>query len=181
MSQAGSTGGGSGPLPPTVATQYTCDAGIATPAANNLDVFGNYVTANNTNGIETLGSGDTLTVQLTNRSQGSGSTVGAVTDDLASFTMPVTAAAAMLQGWVVGLNAATGDGFSCLIRGGAKTDGATAAIIGVPVSDIVADAALAGALVDFTATGNNVRIIVTGVAAITMQWQAVLYNTITAV
>jgi hypothetical protein len=42
----------SGPVPPSVATQYTTDSGIAVPALNNLNVFGN-------GGVTTSGSGST--------------------------------------------------------------------------------------------------------------------------
>lgn len=49
--------GGSGPLPPTVATQYTENTGTAIPAANNLNVLGSV-------GIETTGSTDTIAINV---------------------------------------------------------------------------------------------------------------------
>lgn len=57
MSQIIKTSSGSGPLPPSVATQYTCDTGVAVPAANNLNVFGGV-------GATTNGSGSTITVTV---------------------------------------------------------------------------------------------------------------------
>lgn len=43
---------------PAIATQYTTDAGIAVPAANNLNVFGGA-------GISVSGAGDTVTITAT--------------------------------------------------------------------------------------------------------------------
>lgn len=48
-----------GPVPPTVATLYTEDTGTATPAANNLNLFGG-------TGIATAGSGSTITINVQN-------------------------------------------------------------------------------------------------------------------
>lgn len=47
----------SGPVPPTVPTQFTTDSGIAVPAANNLNVFGGI-------GSSTSGSGSTITINV---------------------------------------------------------------------------------------------------------------------
>ncbi len=62
MSQAGILNiSASGPLPPEVATQYVADVGIAVPSSNILNV----VTPNSgADGIETTGSGNTLTITL---------------------------------------------------------------------------------------------------------------------
>lgn len=55
MSQSGLLNTTSGPVPPTVATSYTTDSGVAVPAANNLNIFGG-------EGIDTSGSGSTVTI-----------------------------------------------------------------------------------------------------------------------
>ncbi len=61
MSQAGIISTTSGPVPPTVPTQFTADDGnVAIPAANNLNVFGD-------TGIETfvpVPGGDTLNIRV---------------------------------------------------------------------------------------------------------------------
>lgn len=49
----------SGPVPPTVPTQFTTDSGIAVPVANNLNVFGGV-------GATTSGSGSTITITVKN-------------------------------------------------------------------------------------------------------------------
>lgn len=47
----------SGPVPPSVATSYVCDTGVAVPAANVLNVLGS-------DGIDTAGSGNTITISV---------------------------------------------------------------------------------------------------------------------
>lgn len=47
-----------GVLPPVVPLQFTTDSGIATPAANNLNVLG-------ANGVSTSGAGSTITIVTT--------------------------------------------------------------------------------------------------------------------
>jgi hypothetical protein len=53
----------SGPIPPTIATQYVTDDGIAVPAANILNVLGTSIAADSTPVI-TTGSGNTVTVEV---------------------------------------------------------------------------------------------------------------------
>lgn len=60
MSNITKPSSGSGPLPPTVATSYQTDSGIAIPAGNILNVLGNSST------IQTTGSGNTITIQVIN-------------------------------------------------------------------------------------------------------------------
>jgi len=59
MSQAGIINTSTGPVPPSVPTQFTTDAGVAVPVANNLNVFGG-------TGATTAGAGSTITITVKN-------------------------------------------------------------------------------------------------------------------
>ncbi|HZY25506.1 MAG TPA: hypothetical protein VFE71_06740 [Bacteroidales bacterium] len=59
MSQITKTLTSGGPIPPVIPTQFTTDAGIAVPAANNINVFGG-------TGTSTAASGSTITITVKN-------------------------------------------------------------------------------------------------------------------
>jgi len=92
MSQAGISSTRSSPVPPEVATSYVTDSGTAIPAANILNVPGNTTTANVSNGIQTTGSGNNLTVQLTNRLIGTATSTNGSNADIITFDLGVSAA-----------------------------------------------------------------------------------------
>lgn len=64
MSQILKFNGGSGPLPPEVATTYTADTGTAIPVANNLNLFSSIATDAIANNLTSFASGDTVTYAL---------------------------------------------------------------------------------------------------------------------
>jgi len=166
-----------GPVPPIVAESYVTDINSpAIPAANVLNVFGNDVTTNNNNGIQTDGSSgsNTLTVQLTNRLQGLGSTVGAVTANLFTFSLGATPASYMFEINVTGFDTVTPSATGYWFIATARTTGAAATVVGSN-EDFLEDVGLAASDVDLIASGNNVILRVLGVAGVTLNWNAVGY------
>lgn len=178
MSQAGIINTSTGPVPPTVATTYVTDVNSpAVPAANILNVLGNDTTENNNNGIRTDGSSgsNTLTVQLTNRLQGTGTTVGATTADLVTFSLGATPGAYNFELKVVGYTTTGPAATGFTILGTMRTNGAAATLVGTPDETVIEDVAMLTADVDMVASANNLIIRSTGIAGVTIDWNVVAY------
>lgn len=158
---------------PSVPTSFVTDDGTATPAANVLNVLG-------INGITTSGSGNTVNIALDNACEVTGQTVGAVTDSITCIDLGSTAGTYSFDINVAGYCTAgtdAGGGVGYFIRGAARTDGASATIIGTPDQGVWEDAALVGAVVAIGTSGNNLVIEVTGVAGDTINWTALTKGT----
>lgn len=164
----------SGPVPPSVATSYVTDSGTAIPVANILNVLGNDSTSDNDNGISTTGSGNTVTAVLSNRLQGSVTTVGATTSTIISFNLGATPASYMFELYLTGFESVTPTATGYWFITTARTTGAAATVVGTN-EDFIEDAALGASDVGATAAGNVVSFTVTGVAGLTINWKAVGY------
>jgi hypothetical protein len=165
-----------GPPPPDVPDQFTADdATVAVPAANNLNVFGGSSNSDNQEGIRTTASGDTLVVELTNRMQGTGSTSGAVTNDLFTVALGPIPGVFTFEGKVAGFDSANNDGVGYNVFGTVKTNGASASIIGTQDKITNEDIALIDADVNLVVSGNNIILRVTGVTGKNINWDS-LFN-----
>jgi hypothetical protein len=167
MSQAGIIAITSSVLPPIVATSYVTDVNSpAIPAANILNVLGNDTTVDDPDGIRTDGSSgsNTLTVQLTNRLTGTGSSNNATPLDLITFTLSATAASYRFNFDVIGRHTTTGDTVGYSVDGTAKTNGAAATLVATPFIDNDEDSSLITANIDLVVSGNNVILRATGIA-----------------
>ena len=174
MSQAAAI---SASISPSVATTYTTDSGSAVPAANILNILGDDTTANDNDGIRTTGAGNTVTVQLTNRCQGTGSTVGAVTADLVTLSLGATPGTYTLEARVAGFNAATPASAGYSLFATVRTTGAAAVLVGTPDKIVNEEAALAACDATVVVSGNTAIIRVTGTAGLTVSWNtAALYT-----
>lgn len=173
MSQIYKTGGGSGPIPPNVATSYVTDIDSpAIPAANVLNVFGRDTSANNTNGIRTDGSSgsNTLTVQLTNRVRGVVTTVDATPTFIITFPLGAVPGVYEINGSVAGFDITDTAGASYGFISGIRTTGAAAIEIGTQFTTNFEEPAMATSEIDVLVSGNNAIIQVIGVAGKTIDW-----------
>lgn len=177
MSQAGAISGGGGPVTPTT---YDADSGTASPIADVLEIIGGDTTANTADGIRTTGATNVITVQLTNRIQGSGSTVGAVTTDLSTIALGATPGTYTIEARISGFESTTPAGAGYSVFGTVRTTGAAATLVGTPDKIINEEAALNACDATIVVSANNAIIRVTGTAGLTVAWNAVcLYTLVT--
>jgi len=140
---------------------------VGPDGAFNINIIGadGVVTTGNpgTNTITITQSGDAYTIVT-------GTTVGAVTDDI--FTLPLGINnAATVQATITG---AASDYSAALVGrmcGGARRAGAGALLVGSPIADFSEDSAGAP-IIDIVTSGNDVIVQVTGVGAQTWNWRA---------
>jgi len=178
MSQAGIVSTSIGPVPPAVPTSFVTDNGTAVPALNILLVKGNDSTENNNNGILTkggvvgTGTSNELDVILTNRLQGSTTTIGAVTGDIITFT-PTVIGTYALEYRTAAYNTTSLLGAGYSFFGAIRYDGVNSNICdafdeinneeGTMVNDDLA----------VVVSGANVILRATGYAAQTINWSSV--------
>lgn len=168
---------------PTVPTTFTTDDGSAVPVANILLVNADDTTDNDIDGLRTVGGGqgdpatasNEVRVELTNRLQGTGSAVGAVTSDLITFDLGATDAVYRFEFKVAGRDTANGDGAGYTLLASIKTDGATATFVDNQFKDADEDTALEPGDMNVIASGNNMILRATGVAGKTVTYSAVGY------
>ena len=142
---------------------------VSPNALHNIDILGGP-------GIDVDGTpgSNLLTISLNGGVEGTGTTVGAVTDDLITLSLGGTAGTYLIETNVVGFESTTPAGAVYRARGAFRTTGAASTEIGTDSLVQFEDVALAGCSVDAIANANNVIIRVTGTAGLTCQWRAFL-------
>jgi len=123
-------------------------------------------------GISISNASGSITISADGEIQGTGQTIGAVTDDIITFDLGGSAGVYTFEVRVSAFDSGTPSGAGFQIFGTARTDGATATLVGVP--DVVSnkEATLAGTLCTLVVSGNDAIIRATGVAAVTVDWLA---------
>lgn len=170
-----------GPIPPEIPTSFVTQDGTAVPAANVLIVNGFDSTENNANGIITkggvvgTGTSNEVDVVITNRLQGTGSTVGAVTADLVTFSLGAIPATFVIEANYVAFESTTPAGAGYSLFGTVRTTGAVASLVGTPDKINNENTVLIPSTADIVVSGNNVILRVTGTAALTVNWAVVGY------
>ncbi len=167
--------GGGGGLPANVATSYTTDVNSpAVPAANILQVLGNDTTANDVDGIRTDGSSgsNVLTVQLTNRLQGTVTTANSTPTAIMTFT-PATIGTYAIEARVAAYNTTSTIGAGYSVFGTIRWDGANANLCGTVDKIVNEEGAMSSANVTMTVSGASVLINAVGYAAENINWSLV--------
>ncbi len=167
--------GVSGPVPPSVPTSFVTDVNSpAVPALNILDVFGNDITTNNVNGIQTDGSSGSniLTIQLTNRLQGSVTTVGAMNGDVITFT-PTTIGTYAIEYRAVAYNTTSLLGAGYSLFGAVRFDGVNSNLCDLfdPIDN--EEGTMSNTGLDVVVSGSNIILRATGYLGQTINWSAV--------
>jgi|ERR1700722_670575 len=161
-----------GSLPPEVATEYIEDVGTAIPAFNILNIEGGELSTPDINGIQTTGSGNTVTINLTNRVSGDVTTTNSTPTTLFIFGLGSTPAVFSFTGEVTAFDITDQAGASYGVLYGVKTNGIVATEIAVQTTTNFEDQALLNAGVTVTVSGNNLVFQVTGIAGKTIDWDA---------
>lgn len=162
----------SGNLPPDVPTTFVEDIGNATPAANILNVLGEDTIADNDNGIRTTGSGNTVTVQITNRTTGQTTTTNNTPTTLISIPLGATPGVYYVTGEIVAYNTTDVAGAAYNFSGAARTTGVGAIEIATEFKDIFEEAAMTTADFNIGVTGNTAFLQVIGITGKTINWNA---------
>ena len=167
----GSGGGGGGDI------TFTTDDGNATTSGDAINILAQDNVADNDNGIRTVGASQTITIELTNRATGSAGIVGALTGDLITFDCgtPTGAGTFLFKVRVVGYTTTGPAGVGYEITGTVRTDGTTTAtLIGTPDKIVNEDASLTAGDCALVVSGNDAIVRATGVAGVTITYNAVL-------
>lgn len=164
----------SGPVPPQVPITFQEDTGSAQSVANVINIFGLDSTTNNDNGITTTGSGNTVTILLTNRATGSVSTSDATPTTIITFPLGSTAGVYYFNGDLAAYDLTDVAGGAYSFTSGARTSGVAGADLGTEFKDVLEDAAMLTADYDVSVSGNNLIISVTGVAGKSINWNCYL-------
>jgi len=171
-------GGGGGPL-----TFNTDVNSPANPVADELNVLGGNTEDNDILGIRSDGSSglNTLTVQLTNRLTGDGTTVGASTINLITFptTPPLADGTYFLDFIIVGYDVTDLTiGASYQVQCTITSDGGTLTLNGTPTREMVGDGTIFNVnLIDVQPGVGIIQLQVTGVALKTINWVGILTYT----
>lgn len=177
MSQAGIINTSTGPVPPSVATQYNTDVNSPSiPALNIENVLGGSSTTNNLKGVQTDGSsgGNTITIQLTNRfydttttSDGAGQT-----QIFSVFPLGATPGTYIFDSKILAFNVTDSLSATYEVSVTRRTTGAAVVGLGPDTFTAKEEGAMIGVVVTVTDVGNNLEISVTGLAGKVIHWLA---------
>jgi hypothetical protein len=140
-----------------IPTSFVTDSGTAIPAANVINILGS-------SEISTSGAGNTVTIDFTGMSDGTGQTIGAVTADLITINAGAVPNCYKVSADVVGFEATTPAAIAYELINGVRTTGAAATLTNITDQTAFEEAALGGCVGDIVVSGNTFIVRVTGVA-----------------
>lgn len=163
----------SGPVPPTVPTSFVTDSGTAVPAANILNVV---TPGGGTQGIATSGSGNTITITLTDTTlRGTCQTINAGTATFnVNVPVPTSDSVVNIRSNMAGYAKAAGEAVGGELIGAVRNVGGVLTVIGTPDLTKNNDIALSAWSATLTTVGTNALVQVTGVAGFTINWTAII-------
>ena len=160
---------------PAIPTNFTTDDGSAVPVANNINILGGETSENNDNGIETTGSGDTVTILLTNRVTISATTSdGAGQNQTVTLFTPINNKAITFKALVAGYDLADDAAIGGEQIGLARKSAGVAVVVGTNDTFDESDAALNGADWNVVSSGGDLAFQFIGIAGLTINWKVVL-------
>jgi hypothetical protein len=161
-----------GSLPPSVPTSFVTDNGTAIPVGNILNILANETNVNNDNGIQTIGSVNTVTVQLTNRVTGTVTTTDATPTTLLSSSLGAVPGVYITQGDIIAYDVTDSAGAYYTYAASAITDGITGTEIAIENKNVFKQPAMVASDFSIGVVGNSAVIVVTGIAGKTIRWSA---------
>ena len=158
---------------PTIPTSFVTDSGTAVPAANVLNVV---TPGGGTEGIKTTGSGNTITITLTDTTyEGTVTTVG-TTPGVLNVNIPIpTNSASSMRVNLAGYDSTNMLGIAAEVLGGVKNVAGTVTVVAAHVDSTVnGDSTLNSCSFTFVASGTNAQVQITGVSAHTIDWKGII-------
>ncbi len=152
--------------------EFDTDSGTATESANTITFIGGTSTADNANGITFTGASATVTGSLTNRLSGTVTTSNATPTTLISFPLPAVGTYTFDLN-IAAYNTTDTLGASYSVFLGAKRLGGTASKLNLEDKVVNEEVGMEACDVSVTTASNNVILQATGIAAKTINWNAV--------
>lgn len=183
MSQIFKVTAGGGGIPPSVPQTFITQDGNAVPSANQLQINAYDSVEDNLNGITTkggvaagdppgTGASNELDIYLTNRLQGTGTTVGVTTVDIITFTPPVIGTYSI--GFdVAAFNTTSSLGSGYRLFGAVRFDGVNSTLCDAFEAIDEEEGTMSNVGLDVVVSGADVILQATGYAAQTINWASV--------
>lgn len=159
---------------PSIPTSFVTDiGGPAVPVANVINIV---TPGSGTQGISTTGSGNTITIALTDITlTGTAQTIGTSTANInVNVPLPVTNSAVSLRANISGYAKSSGLAVGGELIASMINVAGVLSVIGIPDLAKNNSVALAAWSATITSSGTNVIIQVTGVATYTINWTAII-------